>query len=118
MKPLTFRIAPLAALLAGTFALAGCTVAPSTTLLSRLPDNQSGAAGQTHTLTPAERQRYDAIDKQVLREQNQAIAADEAARAWAYYQPPPVTYYGGYYGGGWRPGWNAGFSYGYPGWWW
>ncbi|WP_323120677.1 hypothetical protein [Burkholderia alba] len=118
MKSFFFRTAPFAAVLAGTFALAGCAVEPSATILSRLPDNQPGAAGPVHTLTPDERKRYDTIDRQVLSEQNQAIAAEAAARAWSYSAPPPITYYGGYYGGGWGNGWNTGFSYGYPGWWW
>ncbi len=115
MKPSYRRTAPLVATLAVTFALAGCAVEPPSTLLSRLPDGQPGAAGPAHPLTPDERKRFDAIDQQVLDEQNQAIAADAAARAWSYYAPPPVTYYGGYYG---RGGWGSGIGYSYPGWWW
>ncbi|MGU7780248.1 hypothetical protein [Burkholderia sp. PU8-34] len=102
---------------AGALALAGCAVQPSSTILSRLPE--SGASGgQPRVLTPAERKRYDEIDRQALREQNDAMAAEAAARAWSYYAPPPVTVYGGYYGGGWGPRWGTGVTYGYPGWWW
>lgn len=105
--------AALAAVLAAT--LAGCAVAPPSTVLSRLPDGQPGAAtAQARPLTPAEKQRYDAIDKQVLREQNEVMSAEAAARA-AYYAPAPVAVYGGYYGG-WNSGW--GYGYGYPGWGW
>ncbi|ABC37426.1 hypothetical protein [Burkholderia thailandensis] len=114
MKSILVRAAPLAALVAAA-SLSGCAAPPSTTVLSRLPE-QAGTT--THTLTPDERKRYDEIDRQVLREQNAAIAAEDAARAWSYYYPPPITYYGGYYGGGWGHGWDSGFSYGYPGWRW
>ncbi len=112
----------LGALLAA--ALAGCVAPPTSTVLSRLPEGQPGAATpQAHTLTPAEKQRYDAIDKQVLREQDHAMAAEAAARAYAYYAPVPVTVYGGYgggYYGGWGGGWGTGvgYGYGYPGWGW
>ncbi|WP_414442499.1 hypothetical protein [Burkholderia sp. 22PA0106] len=106
--------AALATVLAATL-LAGCAVAPPSTVLSRLPDGQPGAAAaQARPLTPAEKQRYDAIDKQVLREQDEVMSAEAAARA-AYYAPAPVTVYGGYYGG-WNNGW--GYGYGYPGWGW
>ncbi|CAJ5044694.1 lipoprotein [Burkholderia pseudomallei] len=115
MKPILVRAAPLAALIAAA-SLSGCVAPPSTTVLSRLPEQAAGTT--THTLTPDERKRYDEIDRQVLREQNAAIAAEDAAGAWSYYSPPPVTYYGGYYGGGWGRGWGSGFGYGYPGWWW
>ncbi|UVS86676.1 hypothetical protein EFP18_21305 [Burkholderia glumae] len=104
----------LAALLVTT--LAGCVVPPTSTVLSRLPEGQPGAAAAPGTaLTPEERKRYDAIDKQVMREQNQAMAADALARTY-YYAPAPV-YYGGYCGG-WNSGWGYGYGYGYPGWGW
>ncbi|CAJ9260411.1 lipoprotein [Burkholderia pseudomallei] len=115
MKPILVRAAPLAALIAAA-SLSGCVAPPSTTVLSRLPEQAAGTTA--HTLTPDERKRYDEIDRQVLREQNAAIAAEDAVRAWSYYSPPPVTYYGGYYGGGWGRGRGSGFGYGYPGWWW
>lgn len=111
-----FRTIALAST-AGALALTGCAVQPTSTILSRLPE--PGATGQPHALTPAERKRYDEIDRQALREQNDAMAAEAAIRAWSYYAPPPpVTFYGGYSNGGWGPGWGTGFSYGYPGWWW
>jgi hypothetical protein len=88
-------------------------------IYSRLPTDQSSLPNGTRPLTEQERERYDAIDKQVVAEQNQAIAADAAAQAWARYYTPPVTVYGGYYGGGWGPGWSGGVGFGYaPGWGW
>ncbi|OXH87623.1 hypothetical protein CA831_20255, partial [Burkholderia multivorans] len=101
---------------AGTLAVAGCAVQPSSTILSRLPE-PGASSGQPPVLSAAERKRYDEIDKQVLRDQNNAMAAEAAARAWSYYAAPPVTVYGGYYGG-WGNRWGTGISYGYPGWWW
>lgn len=114
---LLFRTIALAST-TGALALTGCAVQPTSTILSRLPEQ--AAASQPQALTPAERKRYDEIDRQVLREQNDAMAAEAAARAWSYYAPPPVTFYGGYSNGGWGPGWSTGFGYGYgyPGWWW
>jgi len=115
-----FRTHLLTSVAAGTLALAGCAVPPpSSTILSRLPE-PGASGGQPHTLSSAERKRYDEIDRQVLRDQNDAMAAEAAARAWAYYAPPPVTVYGGYYGGGWGNRWGTGigYGYGYPGWWW
>jgi hypothetical protein len=108
-------------LIAGAAMLAGCTMDPPgpSPIYSRLPAGQSGLPDGTRPLTDEERQRYDAIDKQVMAEQNQAIAADNAAQAWARYYTPPVTVYGGYYGGGWGPGWGGGVGVGYaPGWGW
>ncbi len=100
-------------------ALSGCVVAPpSGQVLSRLPPDRSGAPSSVRPLTNAEKKRYDEIDKQVLSEQNEAMAADTWARYYARYYAPPVVYggYGGYYNG-----WGAGYySPGYypPGWWW
>ncbi|WP_179402403.1 hypothetical protein [Burkholderia guangdongensis] len=115
LRPLLRAIASASAA-AAALTLAGCAVQPTSTILSRLPEQSASGPGQTHALTPAERKRYDEIDKQVLREQNAAIAADEAMRAWYYAPPPPVTFYGGYWNGGWGPGWGGGYGYGYPGW--
>jgi hypothetical protein len=116
-RPILRSIATAAAA-AAALALSGCAMPPpaSSTILSRLPEQN--AAGHARALTPDERKRYDEIDRQVLREQNAAIAADEAMRAY-YYAPPPVTVYGGYSSGGWGPRWGTGFGYGYgyPGWW-
>jgi len=76
-----FRTLVLARVAAGTLALAGCAVQPpSSTILSRLPE-PGASGGQPPALSSAERKRYDAIDRQVLREQNDAMAAEAAARA-------------------------------------
>jgi hypothetical protein len=74
-------------------------------------------ASTAQPLTPEERARYDAIDRQVMAEQNQAIAADNAAQAYARYYSPPVNVYGGYYGGGWGHGWGTGVGFGYSPYW-
>jgi len=101
-------------------ALSGCVVAPPPgPVLSRLAPGQPGAADSAHPLTPEEQKRYAEIDKQVIREQNEAIAADAWSRYYApTYSPAPVTF-GGYYGG-WNSGWGMSYySPGYyPGWWW
>ncbi len=113
---------PLAATAIGALiavaALAGCVAAPpSGQVLSRLPPAQAGASSSVRPLTDAEKKRYDEIDKQVLSEQNEAMAANAWARYYAPYYAPPVVY-GGY--GGYYSGWGAGYySPGYyPGWWW
>lgn len=118
------RRAAGAALCAAMFAaLPGCVVAPPPgPVLSRLAPGQPGAAESARPLSDAEKKRYDEIDKQVLREQNEAISAGAWAREYAqyapYYYPAPVTF--GTYYGGWHSGWGVGYSspgY-YPGWWW
>jgi hypothetical protein len=117
----TMSTAVALTLLVGSVLLAGCVMDPPgpSPIYSRLPADQSGLPNGTRPLTAEQRQRYDAIDKQVMAEQNQAIAADAAAQAWARYYTPPVTVYGGYYGGGWGPGWGGGVGFGYaPGWGW
>lgn len=104
-------------------ALSGCVVAPPPgPILSRLAPGQPGAAESAHPLSPEEQKRYAEIDKQVIREQNEAIAADAWVRYYApTYYAAPVTF-GGYYGGygGWNSGWGMSYySPGYyPGWWW
>jgi hypothetical protein len=107
--------------LAGLTALTGCMMDPPgpSPIYSRLPADQSGMASTAQPLTPAERERYDAIDRQVMAEQNQAIAAENAAQAWSrYYSPPvPVSVYGSYYGGGWGHGWGTGVGIGYGSYW-
>jgi hypothetical protein len=113
-------VAALSAL-AGATVLCGCTLDPQVPapILSRLAPGQAGAAPAPQ-LSAAEKQRYDAIDKQVMEEQNQAMAADAWARyygpyyATPYYYPAPVVYGG--YSSGWSTG--IGFGYGSPGWWW
>ncbi|HXZ07234.1 MAG TPA: hypothetical protein VEI25_04180 [Paraburkholderia sp.] len=107
-------------IITGSVALAGCTLDPPgpAPIYSRLPADQSSASKGAPSLTPEERQRYDAIDQQVLREQDQAMAAESAAQAW-YRYPAPVTVYGGYSNGGWGSGWGTGIGFGYgyaPGW--
>jgi hypothetical protein len=106
-------------IITGSAALTGCVMDPPgpAPIYSRLPADQSSAPNGVRPLTPEERRRYDAIDKQVLTEQNQAMAAEAAAQAWSRYYAPPVTVFGGYYSGGWGPGWSTGIGYGYaPGW--
>lgn len=101
-------------------ALAGCVVGPPPgPILSRLAPGQPGAADSAHPLSAEEKKRYDDIDEQVLREQNEAMSAEAWARYYApYYYSTPVTV-GGYYGG-WGNGWGMNYySPGYyPGWWW
>lgn len=117
------RIAALAICASAIAALSGCVVGPpplpSGVILSRLAPGQPGAGESAHRLSPDEQKRYAEIDKQVIREQNEAIAADAWARYYTpYYYSPPVSF-GGYYGG-WNSGWGVGYySPGYyPGWWW
>lgn len=107
------------AAIAGGAALTGCVMDPPgpSPIYSRLPADQSGMASTAQPLTPEERERYDAIDRQVMTEQNQAIAADNAAQAYARYYSPPVNVYGGYYGGGWGHGWGTGVGFGYSPYW-
>lgn len=123
--PLLHDLRAVAALsvLAGSALLTGCVMDPPgpSPIYSRLPADQSGSPNGARPLTEEERQRYDAIDKQVMTEQNQAIAAGNAAQAWARYYATPVPVYGGYYGGGWGPGWSDGVGVGVgyaPGWGW
>ncbi|WP_114811617.1 hypothetical protein [Paraburkholderia kururiensis] len=108
--------------LAAVVALSGCMMDPPgpSPIYSRLPADQSGVPTGAQALTPEERQRYDAIDKQVLADQNRAIAAEQAAETWSRYYsaPAPMTVYGSYYSGGWGHGWGTGIGYGYPGWGW
>lgn len=77
-------------------------------------------------ITPEERQKLDALNQQVLREQEAAIAyqqqAEAMAQAAAYAYPSWSLYYGGWGGGHWGGG--VGFSSpgyrgwgGYPYWW-
>lgn len=117
---LSRRLTCAAACTAAVAALSGCVIAPPPgPILSRLAPGQPGAAESAHPLSHAEKKRYAEIDKQVLREQNEAMSANTWARYYApYYYPAPVTF--GTYYGGWNSGWGVGYSspgY-YPGWWW
>ncbi|WP_415774212.1 hypothetical protein [Paraburkholderia sp. J7] len=110
----------LAALGATVASTSGCMMDPPgpSPIYSRLPAAQSGLPAAAPVLTPDEKARYDAIDRQVLAEQDNAMAAEAAAQAWSRAYAPPVTVYGSYYSGGWGHGWGTGIGYGYPGWGW
>lgn len=105
------------AVVAGSTVLSGCMMDPPgpSPIYSRLPADQSSVSNTAQPLTPQERQRYNAIDQQVMAEQNQAIAAENAAQAYSRYYSPPVSVYGSYYGGGggWGHGWGTGIGFGY-----
>jgi hypothetical protein len=112
------RSAAIIGALFAAAALSGCIAGPPPgPVVSRLAPDQPGAASSARTLTDTEKKRYDEIDKQVLREQDEAMAADAWVRYYAPYYGPPVVYggYGSYYNG-----WGGGYySPGYyPGWWW
>jgi hypothetical protein len=128
-------------------ALGGCVAypPPQGPILSRLPE-QAGAqqegsqqtgsqqagsqrpyapsaapAATPQNLTPGQLWRYNEIDRQVLREQDQAMRNEAAARAWSrvYSYAAPVSVYGSYYSGGWGHGWGVGTGWGYaPGYGW
>ncbi len=110
----------LAVLSAGVALMGGCTLDPPgpSPIYSRLPADQSGLPTSAGQLTPEERARYDAIDREVLADQDRAMTAEAAAAAWSRYYAPPVTVYGSYYSGGWGRGWGTGIGVGYPGWGW
>ncbi|SMG10447.1 hypothetical protein [Paraburkholderia susongensis] len=115
------RALTVLAVIAGGAALAGCTIDPPgpSPILSRLPPDQAAAVSNTQPLTPEERARYDAIDRQVMFEQDQSIAAEAAAQAWSrYYSPsPPVTFSAGFSRGGWGRGWGTGMGVGFGPYW-
>ncbi|MGF6753865.1 hypothetical protein [Paraburkholderia sp. GAS42] len=122
MKPsliCSVRILVALSVVAGSAALTGCVMDPPgpSPIYSRLPADQSGVSATAQPLTPEERARYDAIDRQVLAEQNQSMAAEAAAEAWSRYYTPPVSVYGSYYSGGWGHGWGSGVGFG-TGWGW
>ena len=114
----------LLTVVAASAALGGCQIDPPgpSPILSRLPADQPGTVDTTNAppqLTPEELARYDAIDRQVLFEQDQAIAAENAAQAWSRYYSPPVSVWGGYSSGGWGRGWGSGIGVGFgPNWGW
>jgi hypothetical protein len=108
-------------MVSGSAALAGCSIDPPgpSPILSRLPPDQAEAVSTGQPLTPEERARYDAIDRQVMVEQDQSMAAQAAAQAWSrYYSPsPPVTFSGGFSTGGWGRGWGTGVGIGFGPYW-
>jgi hypothetical protein len=114
----------LLTVVAASAALGGCQIDPPgpSPILSRLPADQPDTVGTANAppqLTPEELARYDAIDRQVLFEQDQAIAAENAAQAWSRYYSPPVSVWGGYSSGGWGRGWGSGIGVGFgPNWGW
>ncbi|HEY2020154.1 hypothetical protein [Paraburkholderia sp.] len=115
-------LAALAALL-GSAALPGCSIDPPgpSPILSRLPADQTAPASTTPPLTPDERANYDAIDRQVMFEQDQSMAAQAAAQAWPRYYSPssPATFSAGFSTGGWGRGWGTGVGVGFgPRWGW
>lgn len=118
--PRTRAMLAMAALAAGVALMSGCTLDPPgpSPIYSRLPANQADALQSAPVLTPDERARYDAIDRQALSESDQAASAAAAAQAWSRAYAPPVSVYGSYYSGGWGSGWGTGIGYGYPGWGW
>jgi len=126
IRPLRERMPRVSALLvlatlgAAVVSTSGCMMDPPgpSPIYSRLPPAQSGLPATAPVLTPDEKARYDAIDRQVLAEQDNAMAAEAAAQAWSRAYAPPVTVYGSYYSGGWGHGWGTGIGYGYPGWGW
>jgi hypothetical protein len=116
------RLFAVLAVVVGSAALAGCAIDTpgSSPILSRLPDDQPGSAmAAPPPLSPEELARYAAIDRQVMFEQDQAIAAENAAQAWSRYYSPPVSVFGGYSSGGWGRGWGTGIGVGFgPNWGW
>jgi hypothetical protein len=113
-------VAMLTVLGASVALTSGCTLDPRgpSPIYSRLPADQSGIPASAEPLTPEERARYDAIDRQVMADQDSAMAAEAWSRYYAPYYAPPVTFYGSYYSGGWGHGWGTGVGVGYPGWGW
>lgn len=105
---------------AATALMSGCTLDPPgpSPIYSRLPANQTDALQSAPVLTPDERARYDAIDRQALTESDRAATAEAAALAWSRAYAPPISVYGSYSSGGWGSGWGTGIGYGYPGWGW
>ncbi|WP_233830852.1 hypothetical protein [Paraburkholderia sp. ZP32-5] len=115
------RMLAVLAIVAGGCALIGCSIDPPgpSPILSRLPADETEAVGTGQPLTPEERAHYDAIDRQVMFEQDQSMAAEAAAQAWSrYYSPsPPVRFSGGFSTGGWGRGWGTGVGIGFGPYW-
>ncbi|WP_420992580.1 hypothetical protein ACKI2N_007265 [Cupriavidus sp. 30B13] len=109
------------ALLLGAALLGGCAGLPrdinGSPPTARLMPNSIPPA----PITPEESQKLGALNRDILREQDAAIARQQQAEAYAraYYAYPSPSwnlYYGGWGGGRWGGG--VGFSSGYPGWGW
>jgi hypothetical protein len=120
-SPAIWRTLIVLPALAGGALLSGCALDPQVPapVLSRLPPTEVGTTSAPQ-LSAEEKQRYDAIDKEVLRQQDEAMAAESWARYYGPYTTPYYAYpapvaYGGYYSG-WSTG--IGFGFGSPGWWW
>ena len=109
------------AVVMGSAALTGCSIDPPgpAPILSRLPPDQAEAVSHAQTLTPEERARYDAIEQQVMFEQDQTMAAEAAAQAWSRYysRSPPVRFSAGFSSGGWGRGWGTGIGVGFGPYW-
>ena len=118
MKPYRLVTSKLLVLACGAalFALTGCMMDPPgpSPIYSRLPSSQNQVA---QPLSPQEQERYGQIDRQVLADQQQSMAAEAAAQAYSQYYRAPVSVYGGYSNGGWGGGrWGSGVGIGYGGW--
>jgi hypothetical protein len=115
------RLSLILAVVAGGAALAGCSIEPSgpSPILSRLPPDQAEAVGNAQTLTPDDRARYDAIEREVMFEQDQSMAADATAQAWSRYysRSRPITFSGGFSTGSWGRGWGTGIGVGFGPYW-
>jgi hypothetical protein len=130
------RTLSCATVLAAGWVIAGCAVIDrgpdGSPRMARLSDG--GIISAPAPLSPQERERLDAENARILREQEAAITAERraAARAYAYRAAPYYPYYPayvipyassvGFYGhwgsrGRYRGGSSVGISFGYPGHW-
>ncbi len=120
--PTSIRLALLAAplLAAGCAANLPRDINGSPPIARLAPD--AGSRGPAAPLSAEERKRLDTLNKQVLREQEAAIARDQQAQAWARastyaYPAYPLSSWSLYYGGWGRGRWGGGVSIGSPGYW-
>ncbi|WP_059412936.1 hypothetical protein [Cupriavidus basilensis] len=115
----------LGALLLGAALLGGCAGLPrdinGSPPTARLVPNSIPPA----PITPEESQKLGTLNRDILREQDAAIArqqqAEAYARAYSYYAYPSPSwnlYYGGWGGRHWGGGVGFSSGYGYPGWGW
>lgn len=110
-------------------AMAMASAALLATGCAELPRDMSGSPPTTRLvpnaippapISPEEKKKLDALNQQVLREQDAAIARQQQAEAFARSAAYayPYTNWNLYYGG-WGGGrWGGGVSYGSPGWGW